>query len=101
VQDLIRLNAGEFFTVFQGDVVPSASVYIPDSEKSCDSDPVVINRYISVEAPRLERLRRLVPRTVQRRLPTPEHVSSIIGVLTEKTSRKRRKKHTEPYRIID
>lgn len=51
VQDLIRLNAGEFFTVFQGDVVPSASVYIPDSEKSCDSDPVVINRYISVEAP--------------------------------------------------
>ncbi len=101
VQDLIKLNAGEFFTVFQGDVVPSASVYIPDSEKSCDSDPVVINRYISVEAPRLERLRRLVPRTVQRRLPTPEHVSSIIGVLTEKTSRKRRKKHTEPYRIID
>ncbi|HCN6434491.1 TPA: conjugal transfer protein TrbC, partial [Escherichia coli] len=47
VQDLIKLNAGEFFTVFQGDVVPSASVYIPDSEKSCDSDPVVINRYIS------------------------------------------------------
>lgn len=101
VQDLIRLNAGEFFTVFQGDVVPSASVYIPDSEKSCDSDPVVINRYISVEAPRLERLRRLVPRTVQRRLPTPEHVSSIIGVLTAKPSRKRRKNRTEPYRIID
>ncbi|HIB1184198.1 TPA: TraM recognition domain-containing protein, partial [Escherichia coli] len=101
VQDLIRLNAGEFFTVFQGDVVPSASVYIPDSEKSCDSDPVVINRYISVEAPRLERLRRLVPRTVQRRFPTPEHVSSIIGVLTAKPSRKRRKNRTEPYRIID
>ncbi|EKS1012226.1 hypothetical protein AAIK30_005786, partial [Escherichia coli] len=67
----------------------------------CDSDPVVINRYISVEAPRLERLRRLVPRTVQRRLPTPEHVSSIIGVLTAKPSRKRRKNRTEPYRIID
>ncbi len=35
----------------RGDVVPSASVYIPDSEKSCDSDPVVINRYIAIEAP--------------------------------------------------
>ncbi|ENT2473706.1 F-type conjugative transfer protein TrbC, partial [Shigella sonnei] len=32
---------------------------------------------------------------------TPEHVSSIIGVLTAKPSRKRRKNRTEPYRIID
>lgn len=38
---------------------------------------------------------------MQRRLPTPEHVSSIIGVLTAKPSRKRRKNRTEPYRIID
>ncbi len=72
------------------------------ARKSCDSDPVVINRYISVEAPPAWSVSAVSsPRTVQRRFPTPEHVSSIIGVLTAKPSRKRRKNRTEPYRIID
>ncbi|HAW5768085.1 TPA: traM recognition site of TraD and TraG family protein, partial [Escherichia coli] len=62
---------------------------------------VVINRYISVDAPRLDRLRRLVPRTAQRRIPSPENVSAIIGVLTAKPSRKRRKIRTEPHTIVD
>lgn len=91
VQELIELHPGEFFSIFRGETVPSASFFIPDDEKSCSSDPVVINRYISVDAPRLDRLRRLVPRTAQRRIPSPENVSAIIGVLTAKPSRKRRK----------
>lgn len=101
VQELIKLHPGEFFSIFQGESVPSASFYIPDEEKSCSSDPVVINRYISVDAPRLEQLRRLVPRTVQRRIPSPENVSAIIGVLTAKPSHKRRKNRTEPHIIVD
>lgn len=92
VQELIELHHGEFFSIFRGETVPSASFFIPDNEKSCSSDPVVINRYISVDAPRLDRLRRLVPRTAQRRIPSPENVSAIIGVLTAKPSRKRRRK---------
>lgn len=36
----------------------------------------------------LDRLRRLVPRTAQRRIPSPENVSAIIGVLTAKPSEK-------------
>ncbi|WP_432276153.1 hypothetical protein, partial [Escherichia coli] len=47
------------------------------------------------------RRRRLVTSAVQSRLRTREHGSSIIGGLTAKTSRKRRKKRTEPYRIMD
>ncbi|EEJ4252300.1 conjugal transfer protein TrbC [Salmonella enterica subsp. enterica serovar 4,[5],12:b:-] len=101
VQELIKLRPGEFFSVFEGDTVPAASFYIPASEKSCIGDPVVINRYIGVDAPRLERLRRLVPRTAQRRIPSPENVSAIIGVLTTKPSRKRRKIRTEPRAIVD
>ncbi len=60
-RELIELHPGEFFSIFRGETVPSASFFIPDNEKSCSSDPVVINRYISVDAPRLDRLRRLVP----------------------------------------
>ncbi|EKP1044366.1 icmO-like type IV secretion system domain protein, partial [Salmonella enterica subsp. enterica serovar Kentucky] len=101
VQELIELHPGEFFSIFRGETVPSASFFIPDDEKSCSSDPVVINRYISVDAPRLDRLRRLVPRTAQRRIPSPENVSAIIGVLTAKPSRKRRKIRTEPHTIVD
>ncbi|MBN6666042.1 icmO-like type IV secretion system domain protein [Escherichia coli] len=101
VQELIELHPGEFFSIFRGETVPSASFFIPDNEKSCSSDPVVINRYISVDAPRLDRLRRLVPRTTQRRIPSPENVSAIIGVLTAKPSRKRRKIRTEPHTIVD
>lgn len=52
VQELIELHPGEFFSIFRGETVPSASFFIPDNEKSCSSDPVVINRYISVDAPR-------------------------------------------------
>lgn len=54
-----------------------------------------------MDAPRLEQLRRLVPRTVQRCIPSPENVSAIIGVLTAKPSRKRRKNRTEPHIIVD
>lgn len=54
-----------------------------------------------MDAPRLEQLRRLVPRTVQRRIPSPENVSAIIGVLTAKPSHKRRKNRTEPHIIVD
>ncbi|MBW9878680.1 traM recognition site of TraD and TraG family protein, partial [Escherichia coli] len=43
----------------------------------------------------------LVPRTTQRRIPSPENVSAIIGVLTAKPSRKRRKIRTEPHTIVD
>lgn len=95
VQELIKLHPGEFFSIFQGESVPSASFY------SFGSDPVVINRYISVDAPRLKQLRHLVPRTVQRRILSPENVSAITGVLTAKPSRKRRKSRTEPHIIVD
>lgn len=54
-----------------------------------------------MDAPRTDRLRRLVPRTTQRRIPSPENVSAIIGVLTAKPSRKRRKIRTEPHTIVD
>lgn len=101
VKDLISLQPGEFFSIFQGEAVPSASFYIPDKEKSCDSDPVVINRYIGVDAPSLGRLRRLVPRTAQRRIPAPENVSTITGVLTAKPSRRRRKISTDPIAVVD
>lgn len=101
VKDLISLQPGEFFSIFQGEAVPSASFYIPDKEKSCDSDPVVINRYIGVDAPSLGRLRRLVPRTAQRRIPAPENVSAITGVLTAKPSRRRRKIRTDPIAVVD
>lgn len=100
VQDLMKLQPGEHYTVFQGDPVPGASFYISPEEKSCNI-PLVINRYITVNPPKLERLRRLVPRTAQRRLPTPENVSRIIGVLTEKTSRRRKKTDTMPWKVID
>ncbi len=43
VQELIELHPGEFFSIFRGETVPSASFFIPDNEKSCSSDPVVIN----------------------------------------------------------
>lgn len=99
VNDLISLHPGEFFSIFQGVAVPSASFYIPDKEKSCDSDPLVINRYIGVDTPSLGRLRRLVPRTAQRRIPTPENVSAITGVLTAKPSRRRRKIRTDPIAV--
>lgn len=101
VKDLIGLQPGEFFSIFQGEAVPSASFYIPDKEKSCDSDPVVINRYIGVDVPSLGRLRRLVPRTAQRRIPAPENVSAITGVLTAKPSRRRRKIRTDPIAVVD
>ncbi|EGM7071518.1 conjugal transfer protein TrbC, partial [Salmonella enterica subsp. enterica serovar Oranienburg] len=32
VKDLISLHPGEFFSIFQGEAVPSASFYIPDKE---------------------------------------------------------------------
>lgn len=101
VKDLISLHPGEFFSIFQGEAVPSASFYIPDKEKSCDSDPLVINRYIGVDTPSLGRLRRLVPRTAQRRIPTPENVSAITGVLTAKPPRRRRKIRTDPIAVVD
>ncbi len=101
VKDLISLHPGEFFSIFQGESVPSASFYIPDKEKSCDSDPLVINRYIGVDTPSLGRLRRLVPRTAQRRIPTPENVSAITGVLTAKPPRRRRKIRTDPIAVVD
>lgn len=101
VKELISLHPGEFFSIFQGEAVPSASFYIPDNEKSCDSDPLVINRYIGVDTPSLGRLRRLVPRTAQRRIPTPENVSTITGVLTAKPSRRRRKIRTDPIAVVD
>ncbi|EEE2139200.1 conjugal transfer protein TrbC, partial [Salmonella enterica subsp. enterica serovar Beaudesert] len=49
----------------------------------------------------LDCLRRLVPRTAQRRIPSPENVSAITGVLTAKPSRKRRKIRTELHTIVD
>ncbi|BAN99941.1 conjugal transfer protein (plasmid) [Plautia stali symbiont] len=76
VQDLMKLQLGENYTVFQGDPVPGASFYIEPKEKTCKT-PLVINRYITVSPPKLERLRKLVPRTAQRRLPTPENVSRL------------------------
>jgi len=100
VQDLMKLQPGENYTVFQGDPVPGASFYIESKEKTCKY-PLVINRYITINPPKLEQLRKLVPRTAQRRLPTPENVSRIIGVLTEKPSRRRKKQASEPWKIID
>lgn len=100
VQDLIKLQPGENYTVFQGDPVPGASFLIDGKDKTCQA-PVRINRYIGVAPPGLERLRKLVPRTAQRRLPTPEKVSHIIGVLTARPSRRRKKGRTEPWKIID
>ncbi|RYA83518.1 hypothetical protein DD594_27220, partial [Enterobacter cloacae complex sp. 4DZ1-17B1] len=85
VQDLIKLQPGENYTVFQGDPVPGASFYIEPQDKTCNA-PVIINRYITINPPNLKQLRKLVPRTAQRRLPAPENVSKIIGVLTEKPS---------------
>lgn len=92
IEELIRLQQGEHFTLFQGDAVPSASFYIPDAEKSTPLQPLVLNRYITVEAPPLKRLGQLVGRTARRRLPVPENVSAITGVLTAKPSRRRRKR---------
>ncbi|MBP2199234.1 F-type conjugative transfer protein TrbC [Pantoea cypripedii] len=100
VQDLIKLQPGENYTVFQGDPVPGASFYIEPKEKTCKY-PLVINRYITINPPKLEQLRKLVPRTAQRRLPTPENVSRIIGVLTEKPSRRRKKQSAAPWKMID
>lgn len=100
VQDLIKLQPGENYTVFQGDPVPGVSFFIEGKEKTC-KDPVRINRYIAVTPPKLERLRKLVPRTAQRRLPSPEKVSLVIGVLTAKPSRRRKKGRTEPWKIVD
>lgn len=100
VQDLIKLQPGENFTIFQGDPTPGAAFFIEDSEKTCNA-PLIINRYITVNPPKLEQLRKLVPRTAQRRLPTPEKVSSIIGVLTAKPSRRRKKTIAEPWKVID
>lgn len=100
VQDLIKLQPGENYIVFQGDPVAGASFYIKPQEKTCD-EPLIINRYITINPPRLEQLRKLVPRTAQRRLATPENVSAIIGVLTAKPSRRRKKARTEPWKIID
>lgn len=80
--------------------MPSASVYIPDSEKSCDSDPVVINRYIAIEAPDWSVSAVLSPGQCS----AGSHTGACqqhYRCADRKTSRKRRKKHTEPYRIID
>lgn len=100
VQDLMRLQPGENYTVFQGDPVPGASFYIEPEEKTCQH-PLIINRYITINPPKLERIRKLMPRTAQRRLPTPENVSKIIGVLTSKPSKRRKKTTTEPRRVVD
>ncbi|CAM4371537.1 F-type conjugative transfer protein TrbC [Citrobacter freundii complex sp. 2024EL-00228] len=100
VQDLIKLQPGENYTVFQGDPVPGASFYIEPQDKTCNA-PVIINRYITINPPNLKQLRKLVPRTAQRRLPAAENVSKIIGVLTEKPSRRRKAARTEPWKIID
>lgn len=100
VQDLIKLQPGENFTVFQGDPVPGASFYIEPKDKTC-SEPLIINRYITINPPALSQLRKLVPRTAQRRLPTPENVSKIIGVLTAKPSRRKKGPETEPWKVID
>lgn len=100
VQDLMKLQPGEHYTVFQGDPVPGASFYIDAQDKTC-REPLIINRYITVNPPRLEQLRKLVPRTAQRRLPTPENVSKIIGVLTARPSRRRKKTPEEPWKVID
>lgn len=100
VQDLIKLQPGENYTVFQGEPVPGVSFFIEGKEKTC-KDPVRINRYIAVTPPKLERLRKLVPRTAQRRLPSPEKVSLVIGVLTAKPSRRRKKGRTDPWKIVD
>ncbi|MBK4384102.1 TraM recognition domain-containing protein [Enterobacter hormaechei] len=100
VQDLIKLQPGENYTVFQGDPVPGASFYIEPQDKTCNA-PVIINRYITINPPNLKQLRKLVPRTAQRRLPAPENVSKIIGVLTEKPSRRGKAAKAEPWKIID
>lgn len=100
VQDLIKLQPGENYTVFQGDPVPGASFYIKPKDKTC-SEPVIINRYITINTPGLKQLRKLVPRTAQRRLPAPENVSKIIGVLTAKPSRRKKASAGEPWKVID
>jgi len=100
VQDLIKLQPGENYTVFQGDPVPGASFYIEAEDKTCGA-PLIINRYITINPPGLKKLRKLVPRTAQRRLPTPENVSKIIGVLTAKPSRRKKKSGGEPWKVID
>lgn len=86
--------------MFQGDPVPGASFYIEPQDKTCNA-PVIINRYITINPPNLKQLRKLVPRTAQRRLPAPENVSKIIGVLTEKPSRRGKAAKAEPRKIID
>ncbi|EDT2962889.1 conjugal transfer protein TrbC [Salmonella enterica subsp. enterica] len=100
VQDLIQLQPGEFFTIFQGTPIASAAFHIPDEEKTT-KNPVVINRLVTVDPPRLDRLRRLLPRTAQRRVPTQDNVSTLIGVLTAEPSRRQRKVRTDPCSIID
>ncbi|KAF1282501.1 TrbC protein, partial [Escherichia coli] len=80
LKDLINLQAGENVTIFNGHPVAGTSMYIPDSEKTSGT-PVQINRLIQVDPIPLAELRHLVPRESERRIPRPEKVSRLIGIL--------------------
>jgi intracellular multiplication protein IcmO len=43
VQDLIKLQPGENYTVFQGDPVPGASFYIEPQDKTCNAPSLSID----------------------------------------------------------
>lgn len=90
VQDLIRLNAGEFFTVFQGMWCRQPLCIFRTARKVATvirwSSTAIFPLKPPAGASPPSR-----PQDSAAQAPTPEHVSSIIGVLTAKPSRKRRK----------
>ncbi|MCZ5524121.1 conjugal transfer protein TrbC, partial [Escherichia coli] len=84
---------GENVTIFNGHPVAGTSMYIPDSEKTSGT-PVQINRLIQVDPIPLAELRHLVPRESERRIPRPEKVSRLIGILKGRSGKSRRQLHT-------
>lgn len=100
VEEVQKLNKGEQITIFQGDVVRSASLYIADDDKITDKD-IRINRFIEVGTPSIDTLLSFMTVKVRWSIPRTDAVTRIIAVGLEKEEGVTSRHHPKNIIITD
>lgn len=97
VEEVQELNQGEQITIFRGDVIRGASLYIEDDDKITSKD-IRVNRFIEVAPPTLDTLTAFLPGKVKRTLPRKENIARLLHA--GRTNKKGRRSRRHPDNLI-
>lgn len=86
VEEVQKLQEGEHITLFKGEVIRGASLYIQDADKF-SKESVRINRFVEVNPPKLQALLAKAPVKVRRSYPQAHRVQGILRHLDAEPGR--------------